>query len=122
VSVANTTWTSGPSGKRRVPISAGAANALPSAQRLMTLKEVAVACQLSEKAVRRAIDDGELVAIKLRSRVRISPDDFHDWIAGQLRRPHSRPRPTAPRTTRTAPTGTFRALFEADAKQRGTTS
>jgi excisionase family DNA binding protein len=88
----------------------------------MTVKEVAVACQLSEKAVRRAIDDGELVAIKLRSRVRVSPDAFQEWIAGQPRRPRSRPGPTWSRVQRTARAGTFRALFEADAKRRGMTS
>jgi excisionase family DNA binding protein len=46
----------------------------------LTIKQIAGACQLSEKAVRRAIDDGELTAIKLRSRLRVAPHDFDAWV------------------------------------------
>jgi excisionase family DNA binding protein len=122
VSVAHTTWTSGPT-TRRVAITAGQDSAA-STPRLLTVKEVAVACQLSEKAVRRAIDDGELIAIKLRSRLRVTPDDFHAWIVSQReRRTRQVPPSSGPvRARRAAPGGTFRALFEADAEQRGIAS
>lgn len=121
MSVAHTTWTSGPT-TRRVPLNPGRDDA-SSTPRLLTIKEVAVACQLSEKAVRRAIDDGELAAIKLRSRLRVTPEDFQAWIAAQR---HRRAQQTAPprpnRARRTAPAGTFRALFQTDAEQRGADS
>jgi excisionase family DNA binding protein len=119
VSVAHTTWTSGPTATRRVPIAPGA-HSIPAAPRLLTVKEVAAACQLSEKAVRRAIDDGELTAIKLRSRLRVTPDDFQAWIASQRQR---RARPASPlaanRPRRRAPTGSFRALLDGQADERG---
>jgi excisionase family DNA binding protein len=122
VSVAHITWTSGPTTTRRVPIAAGQ-DSVASTPRLLTVKEVAVACQLSEKAVRRAIDDGELVAIKLRSRLRVTPDDFQSWIASQRhRRRHQVASSGQLRARRAAPAGTFRALFEADAEQRGMVS
>lgn len=62
-----------------VPMSHGA-TAQPNDDRalghLLSIKEIASVCQLSEKAVRRAIDDGELPAVKLRSRLRVTPQDF----------------------------------------------
>lgn len=81
---------------------------------LLSIKQVANACQLSEKAVRRAIDDGELPAVKLRSRLRVVPQDFEAWITANRRR-GSRVGldPRARRARRTA-AGTFRALAQAD--------
>jgi excisionase family DNA binding protein len=75
---------------------------------------VAAACQLSEKAVRRAIDAGELPAVKLRSRLRVMPQDLEAWIAscrqtGARRRPEVRPR-----LRRRPAAGTFRALVESE--------
>ena len=55
----------------------------------MTIKDVAAACKLSETAVRRAISDGELPAVKLRSRLRIMRTDFDGWIASQRQFPLS---------------------------------
>lgn len=81
---------------------------------LLSVREVASACQLSEKAVRRAIDDGELPVVKLRSRLRVTPQDFEDWIAANRQRT-GRPTPTPPtRRRRLAPPGTFRAMMQAD--------
>lgn len=68
----------------------------------MSVAEVARFCGLSEKAVRRAIDEGELPASKLRSRLRVRPEDVDAWIAAgaarprvsqvrDLSRPHRRP-------------------------------
>jgi excisionase family DNA binding protein len=80
--------------------------------RLLSVKEIAGACQLSEKAVRRAIDDGELVAVKLRSRLRVTPQDFDAWI-GSRRQQTKRPSAPLPRLPlRRAPAGTFRALIQ----------
>jgi excisionase family DNA binding protein len=94
-----------------VPASSPAA-----ADALMTVKDVAVACQLSETAVRRAIADGELPAIKLRSRMRVVRADFDAWLSSQRHAPvHgiSAIRP-AHRGRRPAPAGTFRALAQAE--------
>ncbi|HTX45657.1 MAG TPA: helix-turn-helix domain-containing protein [Solirubrobacteraceae bacterium] len=80
---------------------------------LLSIKDVAARCLLSEKAVRRAIEDGELPAVKLRSRLRVSPDDLAAWIEASRTAPsqpsaHHRPRKSRP------PAGTFRALLQDD--------
>jgi excisionase family DNA binding protein len=85
----------------------------PAAWHLLSVREIAAACQLSEKAVRRAIDDGELPAVKLRSRLRVRPQDFEAWISSSRRsggQPTVSPRT---RTPRRVPVGTFRALIGA---------
>lgn len=107
----HTTWTSGPASSLRVPIDAASATDPTALPRLLTVREVAAACQLSEKAIRRAIEDGELAAVKLRSRLRVAPDDLRDWISGQ-RQTTLGPRQVAPRphSARGARLGTFRAL------------
>jgi excisionase family DNA binding protein len=76
---------------------------------LWTVSEVARRCGLSEKAVRRAIDDGELRASKLRSRLRIKPEDVNVWIAESSRaaRVTSLSRPRRARRS----VGQFRALM-----------
>jgi excisionase family DNA binding protein len=94
-----------------------ASAAAPAGEVLLTIRDVAAACKLSETAVRRAIADGELPAAKLRSRMRITREDFNAWIASQRQAPA---RPIAPlraaaRTGRPAPAGSFRALVQADA-------
>ena len=48
--------------------------------RLLTVREVADYAQLSQKAVRRAIAQGELRASRLRGRLRIEPADLRKWI------------------------------------------
>jgi excisionase family DNA binding protein len=82
----------------------------------MTIKDVAAARKLSETAVRRAISEGELPAVKLRSRMRITPADFDAWIASQRQSPAgaSLPPRSATRARRPAPAGSFRALVHAD--------
>jgi excisionase family DNA binding protein len=81
---------------------------------LLSVREVAAACRLSEKAVRRAIDAGELPAAKLRSRLRITPQDFEGWIASCRRAERRPPTESRPRLGRRPAAGTFRALFDSD--------
>lgn len=57
--------------------------AVPAEERLLTIPEVAETCRLSEKAIRRAIDRGQLKAFKLCNRIRISHEDMREWIASQ---------------------------------------
>jgi excisionase family DNA binding protein len=77
---------------------------------LLSVREVAEACRLSEKAVRRAIDDGELSAVKLRSRLRIMPQDLAAWIAAGRHSNVAEPLQQQMRSRHRAPRGTFRAL------------
>jgi|GEM_PF-7023801 len=79
---------------------------------LLSVREVAEACRLSEKAVRRAIDDGELPAVKLRSRLRVTPQDLAGWIAAGRRANAAAPLPPDTRSRRRPPTGTFRAMVQ----------
>ncbi len=84
---------------------------------LLSIKDIASACQLSEKAVRRAIDDGELPAMKLRSRLRVTPEDFNAWIASSRRTSRRAALDPRPLTARAAPAGTFRALIRSDVER-----
>jgi excisionase family DNA binding protein len=124
VSTQHTTWTTtGLPPALRIPATVASASqiaAAPAQLRLLSVREIATTCQLSEKAVRRAIDDGELTAVKLRSRLRVTPQDFEAWITAQ-RQPRPRRSLTSPtqRLSRRAPTGTFRALAHADADLGG---
>lgn len=89
----------------------------PGRPRLLSVKDVAQFCGLSEKAVRRGIDDGELHAVKLRSRLRVGPQDLEEWLAG---RRHRQADPLGPRRRgRPAKPGTFRALIESEADGNG---
>ncbi len=107
---------------------------VPAEERLLTIPEVAETCRLPEKAIRRAIDRGQLKAFKLCNRIRISHEDMREWIASQrqptvslavagpsstkataalaARQPIQRRRATEP------PAGSFRALVtDADPKE-----
>lgn len=110
MSAPHTTWTSGPAAPLRVPVGAPGASDVLTPARLFTVREVASACQLSEKAIRRAIDDGELVAIKLRSRLRVTPDDLQVWINDQRREVSRRPPRLMSRRKAQPRQGAFRAL------------
>jgi excisionase family DNA binding protein len=50
----------------------------------LTVPEVALASGLSEKTVRRAIARGELRAMKLCNRMRITRDDMDAWHAASV--------------------------------------
>jgi len=69
-----------PTPEREHPPSSDATFAI----RLLTIPEVADMCGLSQKSIRRAIDRGDLPAMKLCSRLRISPDDVAAWYRGNL--------------------------------------
>jgi excisionase family DNA binding protein len=95
--------------------------ALASEERMLTIPEVAETCRLSEKAIRRAIDRGQLKAFKLCNRIRISHQDMRDWIASQ-RQPAVTVSPgsggaitamrrAAPRKHPSPAPGSFRALI-----------
>ncbi len=117
MTVTHTFSTSAPPCSLRVTARQATAAAAPAGEVLLTIKDVAAACKLSETAVRRAIADGELPAVKLRSPMRITREDFNAWIASQRQMPA---RPITPvraatRAGRTAPTGSFRAMVQADA-------
>jgi excisionase family DNA binding protein len=101
-------------------------SAAPTSEPLMTIKDVADACKLSETAIRRAVSEGELPAAKLRSRLRITRQAFDAWITAQrqpaarLPTPPRAARPAArPAACRTPAAGTFRAQIHADADRQG---
>jgi excisionase family DNA binding protein len=54
---------------------------------LLTLDDVATACQISERTVRRAIERGELQAAPLgrRGALRIKPDWVDEWLERRSR-------------------------------------
>jgi excisionase family DNA binding protein len=131
MTVTQTIWTPASGTPTRIPTGSNprqraAASAPLVSETLMTIKDVAAACKLSETAVRRAVFDGELQAVKLRSRLRITRQDFDAWITAQ-RQPATRApatlragRPaTRPAERRTPAAGTFRCLIHADADQHG---
>jgi len=49
-------------------------------QPLLSLDQVAERCGLSVKAIRRAVDRGELPASKLCGRMRVDPTALAEWI------------------------------------------
>jgi excisionase family DNA binding protein len=66
--------------------------------RLVSVSEVADRVGLSTKAVRRAIERGELAASKLCGRIRVRPEDVDAWIE-QSRIGALTPHTLAPTTT-----------------------
>jgi excisionase family DNA binding protein len=127
MTVTRTTWLSSSTAVLRIPTAgASSPNApqpeRPDVQPFMTIKDVADACRLSESAVRRAIYDGELQAVKLRSRLRVTCADFDAWITSQrhcgaLSRHSGESRRRAPRR---APAGTFRSLAQSAGTEAST--
>ncbi len=82
-----------------------------SDERLATVAEVAEHVGLSERAIRRAIERGELPASKLCGRVRIRPEDAEAWI--EQNRVQPRIPPAVPRRLTAPATNGLRALLEA---------
>jgi excisionase family DNA binding protein len=64
-----------------------------SAPLLLTPENVANACGLSRRAVYRAIERGELRAIRLCSRLRIRAEDLDAWLDDNEVVPFVRPTP-----------------------------
>lgn len=48
---------------------------------MLTPREIATRCQLNYRTVLRAIEAGELPASRLRGRLRVSEEDFAEWIS-----------------------------------------
>jgi excisionase family DNA binding protein len=93
---------------------------------MLTVPEVAAACQISQSSVRRAIADGELRAVKLRSRVRIPREAFDAWLSQHqrppsgTRQPSTPPRPAQRKKPRQAfPAGSFREMARSGADRTG---
>ena len=109
-----TSWALNAAAVPRTPDAAKPREQLAGTWHLLTVREIADTCQLSEKAVRRAIDSGELPAVKLRSRLRVTPQDFEAWLAAS--RQHSG-RPAPPllqRAPHRPPACMFRALMQSE--------
>lgn len=113
-----TTWTASPARTLSVPLPTSHPDGEVDQWHLLSISEIARACRLSEKAVRRAIDDGELPAVKLRSRLRVTPEDFEAWIASSRRQRARTDACAQRRAHRPAPAGTFRALLQSDVDSR----
>jgi hypothetical protein len=52
--------------------------------------------------------------VKLRSRLRVTPEDFQSWIAASRRGGARRTPPPHRRARRRAPAGTFRSLMQSE--------
>lgn len=119
MSAPHRTWTSQTPSALRVPVTpASLERDQAAASQLLTIKQIADTCQLSEKAVRRAIDAGELTAVKLRSRLRVTQQDFDAWITSN-RRTGGHVQLAPPLRVRRPPSsGTFRALIQTEVQTR----
>jgi len=51
---------------------------------LLTIKDVAGLCQVSEKTIRREIERGNLVATRIGGQLRIMAKSYEAWVAGGL--------------------------------------
>jgi excisionase family DNA binding protein len=103
MTVTQTSWTPTTAATLRIPFRASVPRLDQPATRtaMLTVPEVAAACQISQSSVRRAITDGELRAVKLRSRVRIPREAFDAWLSQHQRPPSgTRQRPAPPRPAR----------------------
>lgn len=80
-------------------------------ERLATVAEVAERVGLGERAIRRAIERGELPASKLCGRVRVRPEDAEAWI--EQNRVQPRIPPAVPRRLTAPATNGLRELLEA---------
>jgi excisionase family DNA binding protein len=124
MTVTQTSWPPTTAATLRIPVQGRAPKPeLTDRSTMLTIPEVAAACRISQTSVRRAIAEGELEAVKLRSRIRITREAFDTWLANQ-QRPATRPKPgpaaPRPRANRPKkppsvfpPPGSFRELSRA---------
>jgi len=128
MTVTQTSWTPTTTATLRIPVQGRAPKPEPTDRSAMlTIPEVAAACRISQTSVRRAIAEGELEAVKLRSRIRITREAFDAWLANQQRpatRPKRRPAPPLSAASRPKkpprvfpPPGSFRKLSRAGLDQ-----
>lgn len=118
MSTPHTTSTSQATTQLHAPVVSARLSGEPTSSQLLTIKQIADTCQLSEKAIRRAIDAGELIAVKLRSRLRVTPADFDAWVTSSRSTSGHIPLAAPRRARRAAPSGTFRALVQTEAQTR----
>ncbi len=64
-------------------------------EQMLTVGQVAQLAGLSRRSVYRAVDDGELVAFRLRGRVRIPEAAVDAWLEAHRVASRPRPRPSA---------------------------
>jgi excisionase family DNA binding protein len=81
---------------------------------MLSVVDAAARVGLHHRAIRRAISRGELPAVKVCSRIRISEADLSDWIArGRVTAATSSPAPVRPLRA-VAPNGLREMLDAAD--------
>jgi excisionase family DNA binding protein len=52
---------------------------------LLTIKEVALELQISEKTVSRLVQKGEIPSLRIGRSIRIPTDQFKDWVQARTR-------------------------------------
>jgi excisionase family DNA binding protein len=88
----------------------------PEGRHLLTVLDVADRCDLSVKAIYRAIERRELRAAKLCSRLRVRPEDVDAWIERNTLDRSTVPAVAEHWLMRVAATNGLRAMLDADAR------
>jgi excisionase family DNA binding protein len=83
----------------------------PAPTTFLSTDECARRAMLSRKAIYRAIESGELLAFRVRARLRVPEEEFSRWmtadpVLGALSRPRQ-----GRSSRRPAPTGSFRSVL-----------
>lgn len=66
--------------------------ALDTMPAMLTVREAAAKAKVSEKTIRRKIEAGELHAARVGTRIRVSADELHRYLASSAARdPHQTP-------------------------------
>jgi len=81
--------------------------------RRLSPKQVADLAGVSVRAVYRAIEDGQLDAYRVRSRLRVREDDCEAWLDSDPVRPTQRPTPP-PVSPGRGQAGSLRALLASE--------
>lgn len=81
----------------------GVAMPSPPAAELLTVREAATRANVSEKTIRRRIEDGELAPIRIGSALRVRASDLANLLAATLQ--NSEPSKSACPRRRRTPTG-----------------
>jgi excisionase family DNA binding protein len=93
------------------PRLAAEADRSPAAATFLSPDECARRAMLSRKAIYRAIESGDLLAFRVRARLRVPEQEFRRWMtADQVSHAPSRP-PQSVSARRPAPAGSFRSVL-----------
>jgi excisionase family DNA binding protein len=93
------------------PRLAAEADRSPAAATFLSPDECARRAMLSRKAIYRAIESGDLLAFRVRARLRVPEDEFRRWMtADRVSRAPSGP-PESVSARRPAPAGSFRSVL-----------